>query len=141
MLPIRSRTAPAAALVALMVVTGCSGTGATLSAADLEGATFESVSVSGRALVPGSTIRLVFADQRLAVHAGCNTISSSWTVTGGVVKWTGQPASTLIGCPAELAAQDAWLTSAFTQGMTGTRDGTKVSLSGGGTTIVLERRS
>jgi len=84
----------------------------------LAGRTFVSQHVEGHRLVPGTEIRLVFTDDVLVASAGCNTMRSGWSEDGSEISWDGDPASTLIGCPPELARQDAWLARLLTDGVT-----------------------
>ena len=79
-----------------------SPTGSAVTTADLDGSTFESTSVEGHDLVPGSTVRLTFENGSLSANAGCNTMSSSYAVTDGRLAWTGHPMSTMMGCPDDL---------------------------------------
>ena len=69
-----------------------SSTGSAVTSADLDGSTFESTSVEGHDLVPGSTVRLTFEKGSLSANAGCNTMSSSYDVFDGRIAWTGEPA-------------------------------------------------
>jgi anti-sigma regulatory factor (Ser/Thr protein kinase) len=73
----------------------------------LAGRTFVSQHVEGHRLVPGTEIRLVFTDDLLVASAGCNTMRSGWSEDGSEISWDGDPASTLIGCPPELAGKDS----------------------------------
>ena len=87
------------------------------SAEDLEDATFLSTAVSGRDLVPGSTIRVAFEGDAMAVSAGCNTMTGAWELADGTLAWTGEPAQTLMGCEPDLSEQDTWLLGLFTDGL------------------------
>ncbi len=83
------------------------------STPDLAGRTFVGVTSRGRALVPGSTVRLTFDAGRLTVRAGCNTMFGEATWTDGVLD-AGRLASTRMACPPELMAQDDWLAALLT---------------------------
>jgi heat shock protein HslJ len=104
---------------------------------DLEGRAFTSTSVTGRELVADTEVRLTFFDGRLGVTAGCNSASSSVEVVEGVLRWSGEPMSTLIGCPEELAAQDRWLTELLTAGATATIAGPELRLEADDVVLVL----
>ena len=88
---------------------GSSSSQSTVTAADLDGSTFQSTSVEGHDLVAGSDVRLTFEDGSLSANAGCNTMSSSYDVTDGRLAWTGPPMATMMGCPDDLMNQDTWL--------------------------------
>jgi hypothetical protein len=46
----------------------------------------------------------------MSLHAGCIPTFGPYEVdASGSLSWTDGPASTLIGCPDDLAAQDRWL--------------------------------
>lgn len=101
-----------------------SGTGTVpADAASLEGRTFVSTSVTGHDLVPGTTIRLDVDGGRLAVAAGCNTMSGEFAVEDGTLRWTSMPAATMMGCEPELMAQDEWLAGLLTTGVAAVLDG------------------
>src|SRR5688500_12731951 len=59
----------------------------------LEGRSFVADRVTGRDLVPGTSLELAFDDGRLAVTAGCNTLTGEYSDEDGVLSWTEQPAS------------------------------------------------
>lgn len=88
---------------------------------DLEGSSYVAEEVVGRDLVEGTRLRVEFADESMSVSAGCNSMFGSYVVesTGDatVVRWDGEPATTQIGCPDDLAAQDAWIVDLFTEGL------------------------
>ena len=88
-----------------------------MSAEDLEDATFVSTSVAGRDLVPGSTIRVAFEGDSMAVAAGCNTMTGAWELVDGTLAWTGDPAQTMMACEPALSDQDTWLLGLFTDGL------------------------
>ena len=100
------------------------------SASDLDGNSYTSVEVTGHKLVDESEITLTFKDDNLGVNGGCNTMTAGYEVTDGTVKWTGPAASTMMACSDELTAQDAWLTSLFTDGVDATLENSTLVLSG-----------
>lgn len=83
----------------------------------LEGRSFVADRVTGRDLVTGTSLELSFDDGRLAVTAGCNTLTGEYSDDDGVLSWTEQPASTLMGCEPNLRDQDAWLEGLLVDGM------------------------
>src|SRR5262245_43686977 len=93
----------------------------------LVGRSFLSTAIAGRALVPNSQVRLAFQGDNLGAHAGCNSMSGSYTITDGVLR-IGQMAMTEMACDRPLMDQDTWLA--------GFLDGAALSLEG--TTLTLE---
>lgn len=89
---------------------------------DLEGTSYLAEEVTGRELVEGTRIRVEFADETMAVRAGCNSMSGAYVVEsdddGTVVGWTSEPVSTLVGCPDDLTEQDRWISELFQEGLT-----------------------
>jgi heat shock protein HslJ len=120
---------------------GSSSSGAAVTAADLDGSTFESTSVEGHDLVTGSTVRLTFENGSLSANAGCNTMSSTYDVTDGRLAWTGHPMSTMMGCPDDLTAQDQWLSDLLEHGADVTLDGDDLTLVSGDATLELTRET
>ena len=104
--------------------------------ADLDGTTYESTSVEGHELVPGAPVRVSFEGDTMSVSAGCNTMFGAYDVSDGMLAWSGEPASSLVGCEPELADQDAWLADLFTTGVEATLDGSTLTLTSGD--VVME---
>ena len=104
--------------------------------ADLDGTTYESTSVEGHELVPGEPVRVSFEGDTMSVSAGCNTTFGAYDVTDGLLAWSGDPASSLVGCEPELADQDAWLADFFTTGAEATLSGSALTLTSGD--VVME---
>ena len=113
------------------------GAGSAPGVAALDGRTFVSTAVTGHDLVPGTTIRISVDGTRLGASAGCNTMSAEVVVEGDTLRWSSQPASTLMGCEPELMAQDEWLVALLTAGVTYTLDGDALTLVGDGVQIEL----
>lgn len=67
---------------------------------------------AARPLVPGSQLRLQFAEGRLTAMAGCNTMSGPFVLDGQRVT-VGGLASTEMGCSPALMAQDTWVAGLF----------------------------
>lgn len=102
-------TIAAPATVVILVVVGIASTADGSSRTpDLVGRTFLSTETPGHDLVAGSQVRLSFDEGHLSARAGCNTLFGSATWTGGVLE-APQLASTMMACPPDLMAQDAWL--------------------------------
>ena len=153
---------PVILLVSLIVV-GCTGGGASPSSAapsptgsspigsapakpsptkpspsTLDGRTFLSTSVVGHDLVPGSTVRLTFQDERIGINAGCNQMGGSYAVIDGLLT-TEQMMTTEMGCEAPLMAQDTWV-AGFMSGAAVTLAGDTLTLANGGVTKTLKDR-
>jgi heat shock protein HslJ len=105
---------------------------------DLAGATFDSTSVSGHELVEGTQIRLTFDDERMGASAGCNTMSGPYSFAEGTLQWTGAPAATMMGCEADLQAQDEWLAALLTEGVEAELDDDRLTLTADAVTIQLQ---
>lgn len=150
--PRRARAATVGALLAVVtgLVGACGGDDATdpepssdatpltADAPFLELGSFVSTAVEGHELVEDSTIQLGFADDTMSVWAGCNTMFGAFVVEDGVLRWSHEPASTMIGCEEDLAVQDEWLRDLFLAGLTATTDGSDLDLAVDDVTIAME---
>lgn len=92
-----------------------------------------------RRIEPGSTIRLTFSGDDLAVAAGCNHLSGEATVEGGVLR-VSELGGTEMACEPPLLAQDAWVTAMLTARPEVTSSGGTLTLTSGGTTLRLEEQ-
>lgn len=117
--------------------TSAEATAPVLDRAALDGTSYASTSVEGRELVPGSTIEMRFDDDSMSVWAGCNNLFGAYEVDDTTLAWSGEPASTMMGCEAALADQDQWLAGLLTSGVTAAADGDTLTLEGDGVTIEL----
>ena len=108
---------------------------AAVTTADLDGASYVSTQVTGHDLVADTQIQLGFSSGSLSTSAGCNVMSGPYDVDGGVLRWTGPAASTMMACSDELTAQDAWLTQLFTDGAEVAVDGSTLTLTSDQVTI------
>lgn len=133
------------ATVLALATTACAGgtafspRGPATPAAGLDGRTFLSRAVSGRALVAGSTVRLSFKAGSVSAGAGCNSMSGTYAIVDGVLH-AGQLASTEMGCEQGLMAQDRWLADLL-DGATIALDGNSLTLAKGGVTVNLVDRA
>ncbi len=125
-----------AAAAALVLLGGC-GSDVVPTAEDLDGNSYESTEVVGFELVEGTTVNLTFEDGSLGAQAGCNTVSAAYDIDDDLLVWSGEPASTLMGCSEELTAQDAWLTKLFTEGVDVVLEDDVLTLTQEDTTIKL----
>jgi len=144
---IRLRPVPSGALlVGALLLAGCgsgtsSSTGGGSSAptsADLDGTSYVSQSVEGHDLVAGTHLQLSFDGDTMSASAGCNSMVGPYAVTDGTLAWTGEVASTLIGCPDDRAKQDQWVQSWLQAGADATLDGDQLTLTSDGVTIALQ---
>ncbi len=117
---------------------GSSAPGDDLSAG-LEGRTFLSTAIDGRALVGGSRVRLSFADGRVGATGGCNTMSGPYTIVAGRLA-ARDMATTEMACDPALMAQDAWLAELL-GGAQITLNGDTLTLARGGVLLTLLDRS
>ena len=135
------RSIPAALLLAAVVaVAGCSAVGGAspTPAAQLDGRTFLSTSVSGHDLVPGTTVRLSFKDGQLGIEAGCNHMGGRYALEDGRLR-IGTMMSTEMGCDPKLMDQDTWV-GQFVGGATVALDASALTLANGGVTVHLTDR-
>jgi heat shock protein HslJ len=109
------------ALLVLLVLAGATGCGKEASPGSSPGGdelggeyVVTAVTEGGgpRDLVPGSEIRLRFADGMLGARAGCNHLSASYELEGDTLI-AGRMGGTEMGCPEPLMQQDAWLVGLF----------------------------
>ena len=101
----RAEAGTAVALLAVGLLTGCSGSGEDL---DLAGRAFTSTEVRGHTLVDGTSVTVTFAEDSISAQAGCNTLAGGATWTNGVLT-AGPLAMTMMACEDDLSAQDQWL--------------------------------
>ena len=111
----RGTTARVGVLLALLIVIAAAcgsssksgaGNGSTttkvaseVTASQLNGKKFQSTTVTGHDLVPGTHITLTFESGQLGAQAGCNTMSAPYEVSGGTLRWTSEPALDLDRVP------------------------------------------
>lgn len=106
--------------------------------AQLDGRSFTGTDVVGHDLVDGTAVTLTFEGGRLSTIAGCNTASGDYRVEDGVLRVGDVWESTLIGCSAELAAQDRWLGQFLSDGPAVELEDDRLTLaSGGGVAMTL----
>jgi heat shock protein HslJ len=109
----------------------------------LQGRTFASVSVTETGIVPapvveGTTITLTFtAPDRMTARAGCNTLGFVVVADDTQLTVADAVRSTRMACTDALMAQDAWLSAFFTDDPGFDLTAGTLTLTRGGTTIVL----
>jgi len=109
-------------------------------ATQLDGRTFVSTGLTGRALVAGTKVTISFRDGQLGASAGCNSMGGAYTLAADATLALGPMATTEMGCAAPLMAQDEWL-GGFLPGATVVLSGTTLTLSKGGTTLTMADRA
>lgn len=92
---------------------------------------------SDRPLAAGTEVRISFTDGTLGIHAGCNHLSGSYSVTGDRLE-VGPIGGTEMGCPQPLMEQDAWLASLFAGPVTVGED--PLTLTSGDVVLTLKPR-
>lgn len=90
-------------------------------------------------LVDGTRVRISFADGRVSVQAGCNTLFGGYRVEDGVLRVDAM-GGTEMGCPEELMAQDTWLAELLEAGPGIAVDGDTLTLSGESAVLTLQDR-
>jgi heat shock protein HslJ len=90
-------------------------------------------------LVPGTTLRISFADGALSAHAGCNTMGGSYSLREGRLIVT-DLFTTEMGCPADLHRQDERIAELLTGHPAITLDGDTLVLDGGAIVASLRLR-
>jgi heat shock protein HslJ len=129
---------PLLGLTVAALLAACSTAAApspTPSPASLDGHTYLSTGAQGVTLVPGTQIRLAFADGSLTAQAGCNTMGGTYTINGDTITTT-QTFMTEMGCDEPRTHQDEWLTQ-FLGTVTYTRVGDTLTLTNGPVQVTL----
>ena len=112
-------------------------------ATGLDGRQFVSITVTkdgaNQSLVSGTKIRLTFSAGNVSAAAGCNTMSGAYSVSGDKLV-IGQLATTEIGCPADLQAQDVWLAGLLAAKPQFALQGANLILSSDGTVVAFVDR-
>lgn len=102
----------------------------------------DSVTEAGKphALAPRTQVTLDFTDDgRLMANAGCNTMSGPVRTGAGRLEVDGL-AVTEMGCDPQRHAQDEWLAELLGAGPEWRQDGPTLTITAGGTELVLTRR-
>ncbi len=135
---------PVAGLCA--VVAGCG------SAGDPDASSEEPAGLAGRSfvvtemddprreVVPGSSIRLEFTADGVAVQAGCNNLGGSYRVEDGRLV-VDQLGGTELGCDQPLMAQDVWVTAFLSADPSVSLQGPDLELATEATTLRLSEPS
>lgn len=92
-----------------------------------------------RRLVPGTEIRLAFAEGRLGITAGCNSMRGGYTLDGTRLT-VGPMATTEMGCPGPRMRQDTWIAGLFADPVQLTLGENPAVISGGTVLDLADRR-
>jgi heat shock protein HslJ len=101
---------------------------------------FVSTEVNGHTLAPDTQVYLIFEQERIVVHAGCNTLNGEATWDGGVLAVAPPMARSLMACDDDLMRQDDWLDQFFTSEPALSLDGTTLTLGDSTEGIVLDEQ-
>lgn len=124
------------ATTAAVILIACSpGATPTASPSNLEGHTYLSTGIDGATLVPGTQVRLVFAEGNLNAHGGCNMMGGTYSIDGDRLHTT-QMFMTEMACDEPREAQDEWL-SRFLSDVAFTLDGDTLILTDGTVRLTL----
>jgi len=104
----------------------------------LEGRTFLSTAIDGRALVAGSRVRLSFEGGQISASAGCNSMGGPYALVGNRLV-ARQLATTEMACDPPLMDQDQWL-AGLLDGAVIALDGDTLTLAKDGVRLTLRDR-
>jgi heat shock protein HslJ len=125
--------------VSLLLTAGCSADAASSGFPD--SGVYLSTAESTFPLVAGTSVRMELTEGRLSATAGCNTLSGNYSLKAQTLS-VPVLASTRIGCPDELAAQDQRLEQLLTSAPTVAVDPLGFTLTGAdATTLVMTQSS
>jgi heat shock protein HslJ len=93
-----------------------------------------------RPLVEGTRIQLGLADGRIHASLGCNSLSGTYRLEGGVLVVEDGLAMTEMGCDPPRHAQDEWFAELLGAGPTVELDGDVLTLTAGDTVVVFQDR-
>lgn len=134
--PMTRRPLPLLAIAFAVLLAACSSAAApSPSPASLDGHTYLSTDLQGAVLVPGTRIRLAFADGSLNANGGCNTMGGTYSIDGDRIRTT-QLSMTEMGCDEPRMQQDQWLARLLGD-VAFTLDGDTLTLSSGTIRLTL----
>ncbi len=102
---------------------------------ELDGTAWADAEVVGYELA--GTLEVAFADGSISLSGGCNTQNGSYELDGDLLT-AGPLMSTLMACPDELMAQDAWIAALLAEGVRVEREGSTLTWSNDEVTITLQ---
>jgi heat shock protein HslJ len=136
-----------AVLVLPVALVGCGGrtdaTGRTVP--DLDGTSWVATAITedgqARALVPGTELRVDFADGDIRVTGGCNTLGGRYHLSEKAELRADELASTTMGCDQPRTDQDSWLSgTVFASPLVASLDGDTLVLARAGLELTLTDR-
>jgi heat shock protein HslJ len=132
-------TGRASILAAVAIATAlaaCSpGVAPSAPARTLDGHTYVSTAIQGANLVPGTQVRLTFADGNLNASGGCNMMGGTYSIQGDRLI-TSQTFMTEMACDDARQRQDDWL-ARFLGNVTARLDGDTLTLTDGTIRLTL----
>ena len=112
------------------------------TAAALEDRSFAAVTFAGRRPVAGSNAGISFADGRIAVTTGCNTLSGTYAIAADGRLRAPDLVQTMMGCEPALTRQEDALRELLESGPRVALAGERLTLTGAdGTALVLTERA
>jgi heat shock protein HslJ len=129
-----------AGVLCVALATACGDDdGGSASPPELDGREFVSTEVDGYTLVPGTEIRISFADGALSANAGCNTMNGGYSFDGSTMQ-VDVLAMTQMACDEELTAQDDFVGELVTSGPTVALDDDTLTITSGDTVLTMVDR-
>jgi heat shock protein HslJ len=109
--------------------TGSSQAVETATVESLDGLSFTATDARGADITPKSTLTVSFDGERVAVDAGCNSISGNYSIEddGEIQSFM---ITTMMGCPPAIQDLEVFATELFRQGAIATRTGEGLELEG-----------
>lgn len=137
-------------VVSLFVLSACGDSGkvdvGARSVPDLDGTSWIATAITEngnpRAIVPGSELRVGFADGRINIDAGCNKMSGTYALSEKAELTTKSLTGTEMACAQALMDQDAWISgTAFAKPLIASVSGQALTLSRDGLELKLGDRA
>ena len=121
---------------------GATGSGSPTPGSDaLVGHTYVATSVQNGStkypLVPGAPVRLTFTADGISASAGCNTMSGTGTVTGGMLVLNGSLSQTEMACDPPIMKQEQWWATVLTSKPQVTVNGDVVTLTNDSSVVAM----
>jgi heat shock protein HslJ len=107
---------------------------------ELAGRTYRSTAVSGRTLAEGTVLSLTFGRGALSATAGCNTLRGRYAIEDGRLTVGQLRIDKPKPCPSTVSEETSWLSDFLGSRPTLTRDGHRLTLATGTTTIEFTDR-
>ena len=138
------RSAAAALAAGALLLSACAGSAARAAAPpdglDVTGHRYVATSVTGERthpLVAGTRFELRFTSDAVSAQAGCNSMGGTVHRVGNRVT-VPELASTAMGCPSELLAQDRWINDLLAGGIDLGGTSERLTVTGQGARLTFE---